>query len=86
MSYPATRAEAIQDERMSDAAIEAEETLMAEYFRKEAAYRDVLAKVGNLSFIYGDKGQRVEAFNDFTHDNCPDPEHWAELIEEEYRG
>lgn len=64
----------------SDAAIEAEETLMARLFRTEAAYRDALAAVGRNSMFYADKGERLEAFNDFAHDESPDPDSWAEKL------
>ena len=83
MSYALTRAEAIQDERMSDDAYHAELALMQAYYRAEAASRDAIAKVNKLSSFATINAQ---AFEDFAHDELPDPESWEQTIKDEYRG
>ncbi len=66
---------------IGDEAAASEAALMAEYFRAEAAYRDVLAKVARNSMFYNG-WERVQAFNDFSHDEMPDPETWADKLSE----
>lgn len=66
---------------IGDEAAASEAALMAEYFRAEAAYRDVLAKVQRNSIFYNDS-PLVEAFDDHTHDYAPSPDHWADKLSE----
>lgn len=82
MSEPMTSREAIQDERMSDDARNAEIAVMETYFRAEAAFRDAIAAVNRMSaFATID----ASALEDFAHDYLPDPGSWMATIETEYR-
>jgi hypothetical protein len=83
MSMPMTTLEAINDERWSLQDYEGETSVMEAYFRAEAAFRDAIATVNKMSnFAKID----AEAFENFCHDELPDPDSWRETIEETYRG
>lgn len=81
MSYFQTRREAITAERMSDDAYNDEMALMARYFAAEAAFRDAIRAVNRSSLF---TKIAPEAFDDFAHDELPDPDSWLETIETEY--
>lgn len=68
---------------IGDEAAASEAALMAEYYRCEAAMRDVIAKVNRTSMF---ATIDAEAFENLCHDEMPDHDSWQQTIQEASRG